>query len=43
MARHVAAQPAAIARARGLVKVYGTGETAVRALDGVDVDLPGPG
>jgi len=29
----------AIASARGLVKVYGTGETAVRALDGVDVDF----
>ncbi|MPV36859.1 ABC transporter ATP-binding protein [Georgenia subflava] len=29
----------AIASARGLTKVYGTGETMVRALDGVDVDL----
>jgi putative ABC transport system ATP-binding protein len=29
----------AIATARGLVKVYGGGPTAVRALDGVDVDL----
>ena len=29
----------AIASARGLVKVYGSGETAVRALDGVDVDF----
>ncbi|QAY62608.1 ABC transporter ATP-binding protein [Xylanimonas allomyrinae] len=28
-----------IATARGLVKTYGTGETAVRALDGVDVDF----
>ncbi|WP_149202045.1 ABC transporter ATP-binding protein [Actinotalea subterranea] len=28
-----------IASARGLVKVYGKGETAVRALDGVDVDF----
>ena len=28
-----------IASARGLVKVYGKGEAAVRALDGVDVDL----
>jgi putative ABC transport system ATP-binding protein len=39
MPRHVAAQPAAIACARGLVKVYGRGETAVRALDGIDVDF----
>lgn len=30
---------AAIATARGLVKTYGTGEAAVRALDGVDVDF----
>jgi putative ABC transport system ATP-binding protein len=30
---------AQIASARGLVKVYGKGEAAVRALDGVDVDL----
>ncbi len=30
---------AQIASARGLVKVYGRGEAAVRALDGVDVDL----
>ncbi|MEE6273446.1 ABC transporter ATP-binding protein [Georgenia sp. MJ206] len=29
----------AIASARGLVKVYGAGDTAVRALDGVDVDF----
>ncbi|KQY24728.1 ABC transporter [Cellulomonas sp. Root485] len=29
----------AIASARDLVKVYGSGETSVRALDGVDVDL----
>ena len=29
----------AIASARGLVKVYGSGPTAVRALDGVDVDF----
>lgn len=29
----------AIASARGLVKVYGSGETAVHALDGVDVDF----
>jgi putative ABC transport system ATP-binding protein len=28
-----------IATARGLVKVYGRGQTQVRALDGVDVDL----
>ena len=34
-----AAAPAPIASARDLVKVYGTGTTAVRALDGVDVDL----
>ncbi len=33
------ADPAQIASARGLVKVYGKGEAAVRALDGVDVDL----
>ena len=30
---------AVIATARDLVKVYGAGDTAVRALDGVDVDL----
>ncbi|MDO8107285.1 ABC transporter ATP-binding protein [Isoptericola sp. b441] len=30
---------AQIASARGLVKIYGKGEAAVRALDGVDVDL----
>ena len=34
-----AAATAPIASARDLVKVYGTGTTAVRALDGVDVDL----
>ena len=28
-----------IATARGLVKTYGSGETPVRALDGVDVDF----
>ena len=28
-----------IAQARGLVKTYGAGETAVRALDGIDVDF----
>jgi len=34
------AEPAAVAAgARSLVKVYGGGETAVRALDGVDVDM----
>ena len=33
-----AARPA-IATARGLVKTYGRGEAAVRALDGVDVDV----
>ena len=32
---------AAIAFARGLVKTYGTGETAVQALAGVDVDFAG--
>ena len=32
---------ATVARAIELVKVYGTGDTAVRALDGVTVDLPG--
>ncbi|WP_182113523.1 MULTISPECIES: ABC transporter ATP-binding protein [unclassified Actinotalea] len=41
--RALAPDPAAaggpIASARALVKVYGRGETAVRALDGVDVDL----
>ncbi|MGN7702719.1 ABC transporter ATP-binding protein [Cellulosimicrobium sp. 22601] len=31
--------PEARASARGLVKVYGSGTTAVRALDGVDVDF----
>ncbi|WP_343244632.1 ABC transporter ATP-binding protein [Streptomyces sp. SID11385] len=30
---------AVAARARGLVKAYGSGETRVRALDGVDVDI----
>ncbi|MBO3083960.1 ABC transporter ATP-binding protein [Cellulomonas fengjieae] len=34
-----AAAPTPIASARDLVKVYGAGTTAVRALDGVDVDL----
>ncbi|MBE7698746.1 ABC transporter ATP-binding protein [Oerskovia sp. Sa1BUA8] len=33
------APPGAAAWARGLVKTYGQGETAVRALDGVDVDF----
>ena len=33
------AEPAVAAGARGLVKVYGSGQTAVRALDGVDVDM----
>ncbi len=33
------ADPGQIATARGLVKVYGKGEAAVRALDGVDIDL----
>ena len=40
--RALAADPASteqIASARTLVKVYGTGEAAVRALDGVDVDF----
>src|SRR4051812_13389751 len=31
----------AVARAIDLVKVYGAGDTAVRALDGVSVDFPG--
>ena len=31
----------AVARARDLVKVYGSGDTAVRALDGVTVEFPG--
>ncbi|MDM7831580.1 ABC transporter ATP-binding protein [Cellulomonas edaphi] len=31
--------PSVVASARDLVKVYGQGPTAVRALDGVDVDL----
>jgi len=39
MPRHAAAAPPAIATARKLVKTYGAGETAVRALDGIDVDL----
>ncbi len=34
------APPALAARAVGLEKVYGTGDTAVRALDGVSVDFP---
>ncbi len=34
-----AASPAAVFRARGLTKVYGAGETEVRALAGVDLDL----
>ncbi|MBU4215606.1 MAG: ABC transporter ATP-binding protein [Actinobacteria bacterium] len=33
------ANPTSIATTRGLTKVYGTGGTAVRALDGVDLDL----
>ncbi|WP_251152409.1 ABC transporter ATP-binding protein [Cellulosimicrobium sp. Marseille-Q4280] len=33
------ATPEPRASARGLVKVYGTGDTSVRALDGVDVDF----
>jgi putative ABC transport system ATP-binding protein len=33
------APDAVIASARGLVKTYGTGETAVRALAGIDVDF----
>ncbi|WP_372593018.1 ABC transporter ATP-binding protein [Actinotalea sp.] len=40
--RALASDPAAteqIASARDLVKVYGSGEAAVRALDGVDVDF----
>lgn len=32
--------PPCVARAAGLVKVYGEGATAVRALDGVDVEIP---
>jgi putative ABC transport system ATP-binding protein len=32
-------QPTVALGARGLVKTYGRGETAVRALDGVDLDL----
>ncbi|MFD1506347.1 ABC transporter ATP-binding protein [Georgenia yuyongxinii] len=38
---HTPAEPApdTIASARGLTKVYGAGDTQVRALDGVDVDL----
>ena len=35
----VAAAGGPIARARGLVKTYGSGDTAVRALDGIDVDF----
>ena len=34
-----AAPPQVAARAAGLVKVYGAGDSAVRALDGVDLDL----
>ncbi len=33
------ADPTSIAHARGLVKTYGQGDTAVHALDGVDVDF----
>src|SRR4029079_18881365 len=36
-----AAPTTAVARAVDAVKVYGTGDTAVRALDGVTGDLPG--
>ena len=39
---HAAAAPStppAIAAARRLVKMYGRGDTAVRALDGIDVDI----
>ncbi|MFT4189243.1 MAG: ABC transporter ATP-binding protein [Aeromicrobium sp.] len=32
--------PTLAASARGLVKTYGSGDTAVNALDGVDLDLP---
>ena len=28
-----------VARTSGLTKIYGTGDTAVRALDGVDVTI----
>jgi putative ABC transport system ATP-binding protein len=41
--RSVASMPdtaLAVARAQDLVKVYGEGDTAVRALDGVTVDFP---
>ena len=38
-ARTAATQPTAIASARGLTKVYGTGEAQVHALRGIDVDL----
>ncbi|MGD9695896.1 MAG: ABC transporter ATP-binding protein [Thermoleophilia bacterium] len=36
----VAAPPRPAARAEAAVKVYGAGETRVRALDGVDIDIP---
>jgi putative ABC transport system ATP-binding protein len=36
----VASDPAVAARAIAAVKVYGKGDTAVRALDGVTVDIP---
>ena len=39
MTKHAAPEPSVIARARGLVKTYGAGETAVRALAGIDVDF----
>ena len=37
--RHVAPPPALTLRARGLTKTYGTGELAVHALRGVDLEL----
>ncbi|HEY0119617.1 MAG TPA: ABC transporter ATP-binding protein [Cellulomonas sp.] len=38
-ARAAGTHPSAIASARGLTKVYGTGEAQVHALRGIDVDL----
>ncbi|MFF9089734.1 ABC transporter ATP-binding protein [Streptomyces sp. NPDC014991] len=38
-AQHAAPDGGVAARARGLTKVYGSGETAVLALDAVDVDI----
>ncbi len=37
--RHMAGPDDAVATARGLRKIYGTGDAAVHALDGIDIDF----